>query len=111
MARSDPRPTEDTSTNHHTWDQLQAAIKHAVDQDQNIPCVPAKGQRREADWTSDQPKEQQLAARWCQPCPAKTECLAWALATGQSYGTWGGHTSAQRKKLRREQRQRQEAAA
>lgn len=105
MARTDPRPLDDTSTTSPEWHQLQAAIETATNQEQNIPCIPTKSTRRNVDWMSDSPKDQARAAHWCQPCPARQQCKAWALATNQRYGTLGGLTSAQRKTEQRRQRQ------
>ena len=39
--------------------------------------------------------------RYCDPCPVRTECLAYALDTRQDYGIWGGLSSYQRRQLRR----------
>jgi WhiB family redox-sensing transcriptional regulator len=33
----------------------------------------------------------------CRTCPVAGTCLAWALATGQSYGVWGGLTQDERR--------------
>lgn len=35
----------------------------------------------------------------CEECPVRLECLAYALATRERYGVWGGMTPSQRKKL------------
>lgn len=32
----------------------------------------------------------------CNTCPVKTQCLQFALDTGQEYGVWGGTTPAER---------------
>lgn len=34
-------------------------------------------------------------------CPVKSECLSYALRTGQGHGVWGGLTENERRKLRR----------
>lgn len=41
------------------------------------------------------------ARQICRTCPATTECLAWALATHQGYGVWGGKTPKERHYLLR----------
>jgi WhiB family redox-sensing transcriptional regulator len=44
----------------------------------------------------------------CRPCPVATQCLAWALSSGQDEGIWGGMTPDERRSLkRREARRRQ----
>lgn len=37
----------------------------------------------------------------CGRCTALTECLAWALESGQDAGIWGGMSEAERRTLRR----------
>jgi WhiB family transcriptional regulator, redox-sensing transcriptional regulator len=37
----------------------------------------------------------------CQQCPVITQCLDWALTTGQHDGIWGGRTEDERRTLRR----------
>lgn len=34
-------------------------------------------------------------------CPALHECLAWALATGEPHGVWGGMDPGERRRVRR----------
>ena len=43
----------------------------------------------------------------CHRCPVETDCLNWALDTGQDHGIWGGTTERSRRDLKR---QRQGAA-
>lgn len=38
----------------------------------------------------------------CVDCPVQSECLEWAIATGQDFGIWGGLTSDERRVLRRQ---------
>jgi hypothetical protein len=40
------------------------------------------------------------AQQWCRTCPARTQCLAWAMLHGAE-GYWGGTTTYQRAQLRR----------
>lgn len=40
----------------------------------------------------------------CTRCPARAECLEWALQTGQEWGTWGGTTPMTRREIRRGRR-------
>jgi WhiB family redox-sensing transcriptional regulator len=37
----------------------------------------------------------------CSTCPVAAECLTWAIETNQSEGVWGGHTSHERRSIRR----------
>jgi WhiB family transcriptional regulator, redox-sensing transcriptional regulator len=37
----------------------------------------------------------------CRRCPVRRECLAWALASGQDAGIWGGLTEDERRALKR----------
>lgn len=41
------------------------------------------------------------AKRICRACGVRRDCLAWALATGQDNGVWGGLSEDERKALRR----------
>lgn len=93
--------TEDP-TSSRTWASLLAAMDGA-----HLPCRGGKG----VEWTSDDPAEQARAARWCQPCVARTACLGHALAVQDNYGVLGGQTSAQRKAELRKRRRAQKAAA
>lgn len=35
----------------------------------------------------------------CRRCPVTTDCLSWALETGQSDGVWGGKTEDERRAM------------
>jgi WhiB family redox-sensing transcriptional regulator len=39
------------------------------------------------------------AKRICALCPVISECLAWALGSGEDYGIWGGMTEGERRAL------------
>jgi WhiB family transcriptional regulator, redox-sensing transcriptional regulator len=45
-------------------------------------------------------RQVQEAIRICQDCPARTECLSWALEHGITDGVWGGTTVEQRRAIR-----------
>lgn len=36
----------------------------------------------------------------CRTCPVVSECLAWALESGQDFGVWGGMGEVERRSLR-----------
>ncbi|MDQ6837815.1 MAG: WhiB family transcriptional regulator [Actinomycetota bacterium] len=40
----------------------------------------------------------------CATCPVQTSCLAFALASNQEYGVWGGRDEDERRLLRRQWR-------
>lgn len=94
--------TDQDPTNSSEWLQLLADMDGA-----HLPCRVGNG----VEWTSDNPKDQALAKRYCQPCGVRTACLAFALATKQNYGVMGGQTSAERKAELRRRRRTQKAAA
>lgn len=37
----------------------------------------------------------------CRACAVTTDCLSWALESGQEAGIWGGMSEAERRQLRR----------
>ena len=45
----------------------------------------------------------QRAKAICAGCPVRQRCLAFALATGQEFGIWGGRDEAELRALQREQ--------
>lgn len=40
----------------------------------------------------------------CRQCEVRTECLEWAMATGQDAGVWGGLSEEERRALARARR-------
>jgi WhiB family redox-sensing transcriptional regulator len=52
-----------------------------------------------------------LAKSICKLCPVRSECLEWALATGQDSGVWGGLSEEERRALRRARRRAAVAVA
>jgi WhiB family redox-sensing transcriptional regulator len=42
----------------------------------------------------------------CRRCPVVTECLTWALESGQDAGVWGGMSEDERRALKRRTRTR-----
>jgi WhiB family transcriptional regulator, redox-sensing transcriptional regulator len=49
--------------------------------------------------------ETQQAKAICARCPVRQPCLAYALATGQAYGIWGGYDEDERRVLHRQRRE------
>jgi WhiB family redox-sensing transcriptional regulator len=41
-------------------------------------------------------QREDAAKRICAGCPVAAQCLAWAEATGQAYGIWGGLNALER---------------
>ena len=37
----------------------------------------------------------------CRRCPVVSDCLTWAMATGQDTGVWGGMSEDERRSLKR----------
>jgi WhiB family redox-sensing transcriptional regulator len=53
-----------------------------------------------------------MAKDICAGCTVRTQCLEFALETGQDFGVWGGASEEERRLMRRERcRQRRRAAA
>jgi hypothetical protein len=46
-------------------------------------------------------KAELAAVAVCEPCPFVVDCAGWALETGQVYGTYGGVTARERRKVLR----------
>ena len=46
----------------------------------------------------------EFAKAICMRCEVRTECLEWAMATGQDSGVWGGLSEEERRGLRRARR-------
>ncbi|WP_431879161.1 WhiB family transcriptional regulator [Amycolatopsis sacchari] len=47
----------------------------------------------------------------CHRCPVGSDCLAWALATGQDSGVWGGLAEDERRALKRRSARRRDRKA
>jgi WhiB family redox-sensing transcriptional regulator len=46
----------------------------------------------------------------CRACPVRRECLRWSLLAREPWGTWGGLTENERRKLLRRPRRTHQAA-
>jgi WhiB family redox-sensing transcriptional regulator len=51
-------------------------------------------------WYPDNPRDAWLGVWVCNGCPVRQECLAYAQARREPYGTWGGVTEWERITLR-----------
>jgi hypothetical protein len=56
----------------------------------------------EATFFAERGQREELATAKaiCSSCPVVSQCLAWALETGQDAGVWGGLTADERRALR-----------
>jgi len=54
----------------------------------------------------DKGESGKVAKRICLACPVRTACLRWAVDTQQQWGVWGGMTSRERRRIRKERHQR-----
>jgi Transcription factor WhiB len=57
------------------------------------PEVEERGRRR--GLANEQAERERAALELCARCPVQAECLAYAVATRQQHGIWGGRTEAQ----------------
>jgi hypothetical protein len=62
------------------------------------PDTEETGGDREAA-ARDAARRERAAIAICERCPTRRECLEYALATGQTYGVWGGCTERQLRRL------------
>ncbi|HHC08417.1 MAG TPA: WhiB family transcriptional regulator [Actinobacteria bacterium] len=60
---------------------------------------------------SDLPEAAAAALAVCATCDVREACLAFALATNQTEGIWGGMTADERRRLRRRLRDRRRRLA
>jgi len=58
----------------------------------------------EAEFMTARRRREAKAKAVCAGCPARRECLAWALDTGQSFGIWGGTSEEERRAILRQRR-------
>jgi WhiB family transcriptional regulator, redox-sensing transcriptional regulator len=66
-----------------------------------VPDLPCRDAGEDPDLWFPQPGNPGLpAVSLCRrKCPITAACLAWALDTGQNFGTWGGMTAGARASL------------
>lgn len=65
----------------------------------------------ELDWVPDRGTPLDDHRVVCAGCAVSAECLAWALEHNETFGVWGGTSSRERRKLRREYLEREDGAA
>ncbi|MGY4642808.1 WhiB family transcriptional regulator [Cellulomonas sp. URHB0016] len=75
--------------------ELEAYLRGLDDNGLRIPCRLGPADTT-ACWTSDDPAQQEYAARRCVPCQAVAECRAYGLAHRDEVGVYGGLTDAER---------------
>mgnify|MGYP003129510684 FL=1 len=51
---------------------------------------------------TNSPRKSAVAKAICSTCPVREECLDYAIRNLEMFGIWGGHTTAERKTLRKE---------
>ena len=72
------------------WRQLQAVLASLAPL---LPVCAADPETWQAPASSPRTAE---AIEWCQGCPARAECRAYAVAAGEREGVWGGTTPVDR---------------
>ena len=72
---------------NESWAGLAACREPAIDPDLFFPL-------------GELDTEVAAAKTICARCPAISECLDWALRTGEPDGVWGGATPLERRRLR-----------
>jgi len=88
------RPVEDVDDSQPNW-RVHAACR-SCDPDLFFP----------AGTTGAALHEIAAAKAVCMACPVQSQCLRFALRTGQAYGIWGGTTEDERIMIRRLARKR-----
>lgn len=76
----------------HAWEWQRRGICQAADTSMFFQPDAATGAGRRQRETA--------AVAVCMRCPVRAECAAYALATGEPYGVWGGFTEAELRRLR-----------
>ncbi|MGN7969113.1 WhiB family transcriptional regulator [Microbacterium sp. 22296] len=71
---------------------LNDALGFAREVSVPVPCLGPDGTR----WTSDDPREQGLAAEACAECPLLAQCGNYARLAREPAGVWGGRVHAAR---------------
>lgn len=53
------------------------------------------------DWFPTERMARKAADELCEGCPVRTQCLTFAVESGEEFGVWGGSTEEDRRALRR----------
>jgi len=85
---------------------LLAVLTAHQDAGRRIPCLSASDV---AAWTSDDPDDQAVAARACEPCPAIEPCRLYGVVFPKEAGVYGAMTEHDRRPT--SARQRRKASA
>lgn len=79
---------------HDAWSRLADVLRR----DGPAPCeADPEGWWPDAD---SSPQEVAVMVRCCAGCPARAECLEFAVAADERDGIWGGLTRAQRRRAK-----------
>jgi WhiB family redox-sensing transcriptional regulator len=95
------RPRRFRSPDDGAW-RLQAACRDSVQDPTGDVFFAPDGDRRE--YLNAQAAREARALAVCARCPVTEPCLAFALATGQQNGVWGGASQATLRALQRRRR-------
>ncbi len=57
-------------------------------------------------WSREENAKAAAAKEICFRCPVMQDCLDYAMTYGESFGIWGGMTTRERNKLRRDRERR-----
>jgi Transcription factor WhiB len=80
-----------------SWTDRAACREIVTSSEDDLFFAPDSDERRES---FDQTVRREVAAlAVCEQCPVRAECLAFAVATRQEHGVWGGRTEAQVRRL------------
>jgi len=68
-----------------------------------LPALPGALCRHQdpALWFPGRGQSHEDAKAICRACPARAECLDWAIQAGEQAGVWGGASPGERARLRR----------
>lgn len=53
-------------------------------------------------WHPEKGESTRDAKTVCRACPVTTQCLTYALAMGERFGVWGGHSERERRAIERQ---------
>ncbi len=79
-------------------------IDTALDRDSWTRQALCAGHPDRGAWFPEDGESPARAKAVCRACPVRSECLAFALKTGQREGVWGGTTPYERRRLAKQRR-------